>query len=430
MDWRSRSRAIFCLVLVLLSVVLTSCEQKDKLRLLDAARLRELGELPALKSTRNTSLRDEYNRIVQAKGTPVRLTVEEVSDAANAASAISKLYDESLLTALDEKSSALYPVDRFRRRYEHLLEGFRLAMRRPRCDFYIDYRLGFFADMSFIDKAQVCFRLEAFSIAELLDQGDLHQAIGDLGRLFRLVSHLDHEKQLECRLIAAKLRAQALLIVEAIAHHPAAGKAELGALLEIVRQQLAAWPSDADAWIGERAQVMHSYELIRAGYLLDVLTAEELKTYTKDGTLERMAEVAENHLDEDELFYLESIREVIASCEMPFHDRWPTFREIRQRMHEQRNEESFPVFVALLFLSDVEDANRLLAEDRARTEAWAIALSLATDAPRPEYESSPIHGHEYDVTIEAGRVEVWSGNPADRAAVVPRVKTETLKDEG
>ena len=57
---------------------------------------------------------------------------------------------------------------RFRERYEAERQQCREALGRPKCSFGIEYQAGFATDLSRIDVARICARLEAFAAAESL----------------------------------------------------------------------------------------------------------------------------------------------------------------------------------------------------------------------------------------------------------------------
>jgi len=92
-------------------------------------------------------------------------------------------------------------------------------------------------------------------------------------------------------------------------------------------------PGDADAWIGDRALGMWVYEVVRAGKLMDILTPEELQRFSDEGILADLPERVRQTVNEDELYYLETMRKIIAGCDQPFYTRVELFGAIKEELH-------------------------------------------------------------------------------------------------
>jgi hypothetical protein len=208
-------------------------------------------------------------------------------------------------------------------------------------------------------------------------------------------------------------------VLEAIAQHRHCTSDDLHSLYQILTQQLEQWPSDADALIGERAMVLHTYEAIRLGLLMWILTDEEKTVFREERILDGLDRILRETADKDELYYLKAMRKQIAACDRPYIERMKTFVLQAESLKALRSKPDFPFAAARLFLPDLEDFQRKFAVDRARCEAWALALAVAADLPRPEFTVSPHNGLTCEVTRESQRVVVKMGEPNGWQVIVP-----------
>jgi hypothetical protein len=196
----------------------------------------------------------------------------------------------------------------------------------------------------------------------------------------------------------------------------------LAALAAVTRDQLNTWPDDAGAWIGDRALGMHAYELVRAGLLGELLTEEEIERFEAEKILDQLPAAAMRNVNRDELYYLLAMRKVIEGCKRPFFERRSVLAEIADDLQAKRDSLEFPVVAGRILLVDLEGGHAIQAADRARVEAWALALSLAAGDEPSGLEISPLTGKKYLVEREAGVIRVWpSGDrqSGDLPVVVP-----------
>ena len=423
-------------MLVVLAVVCTSCDTRRARNQFDDELIESLGDLPGARQTTHAQLRAEIARITSEGGTPKLLMQSDLPPAENVAVGLSELFAVGSLRHLDERAEKLFPLGRFRfnpivlenvNRFQdqHTVELDRLAaaLRRPACNFEINFRRGFFTGTSFVETVRICARFEAFQVAQRLAVDQPIEAILPLQAMFRLIQLMAAERHVEARLAAAALRADALLVLEAIAQHPLTTRSELVALYQIIQDQLRNWPPDADAWIGDRAMTLHSYEVIRIGQVFMLLTSDEMKIFDAEGMLRNMPSALKRTADHDEYYYLQTMRKILESCRQPFYQRKALFLKIREEFYDLKNTEDFPVAAARLFLTDVERGHAIQARDRALTEIWAIALALAAGFDPPNYRVNPYSGKEYQVLKEAAAVSVWTGEDDDGHIIVPYPKT-------
>jgi hypothetical protein len=403
--------------------------------------LRALGELPGLRQSPLPELHTELAAIEAAGATPVLLTSNPLDDEDNAAALLVELLNDKLVELVLAKADELTPAGRFefhpiqleqairfRRRYDPLLAEVNRAFAERKCNFAIDFRLGFCADRSFVDRCRLVVRMESLHVAERLADELPADALPHVRNMLLIVRRLAEEKHVEARLAAAELRAYALATMESVVQHPAADRQTIETAGDIVQGELSVWPPDGDAWIGDRAFALHSFELIRAGRLMELLTEDEVRIFSDEGILHDLQAATNRNVDADELFYLQSMRRVIEACDRPYYERKALFAEIRKTLHAERNAADFPVAAARLFLPNLEAAHEIQAQDRARTEAWAIALALAVGRERPAYDRNPCSGKPYRKSVEPTRVSVWTDQAGDRPAMAPRFPPATARN--
>ncbi|MEO8494746.1 MAG: hypothetical protein ABI614_06730 [Planctomycetota bacterium] len=224
----------------------------------------------------------------------------------------------------------------------------------------------------------------------------------------------------------AKLRGEALQVLEGIARHPAATRTVHQQLQVLLDRQLERWPDDANAWIGDRAQGMHTYELVRGGYLLSLFTYDEIREFRDETGIEKLAEFVAKNIDQDELFYLRTMRDVVDACRKPHYARGALFRQIENNLELLRGRETYPFVADQLLLLELAQGSRMMALDRARCEAWALALRIAGGETPSEPTANPLTGDDYFVDITDAQVVVDAVDPErdQPAAIVPRLQSE------
>jgi len=377
------------------------------------------GKLPGLKHTTCGDLLDEADRIAEEGGMPEQLGQSEIPATDNVAAGLKGLFPAKKLETILGESEKIFPPKafvfnplqlekaiRFSKKYDAQHRQIRDALRRPQCDFDIDHEAGFAADLSFVDVARIAARLEAFAVAEALAGDDPAGAVEPLSHLLRLATCLDGEKHPTVRLEAAFVRAEGLNVLQSIVEHPKIVRAHLQQLHKIIEGQLTAWPDDADAWIGDRALGMHAYEVVRAGEILSLLNEEEVEQFRQEGSLEQLPAAARRTADQDEFYYLETMRKIIESCDRPYYMRVALFENIRNDLQKRRDSADFPLVAGRLLLPDIEQGHAIQARDRANCEAWALALARGAGCGPPPYEVNPLTGKKYRLIEEEGRIEV------------------------
>lgn len=411
----------------------------------------EYGKLPGLRATPNRQLRDELSRIVAERGTPELLDETTIEPDDNVAVALVDLFAASRIRPILDEAENIFPEGPFqfnpsrlqraigfRKRFEKEWLRARDALYRPQCKFDLAFTAGLTADLKFIDTVWICVRLEAFYAAEALATTNspdhapgrspdlaIDQAIESLTFMLRLAHWLGDERHLVCRLEAAYMRTVCFGLLQAIVAHPELRRAQVERLGGIVRSQLDDWPDDANAWIGERALGMHAYEMVRDGRLSQWLTSDELDAFGEEINASDLAMAAQRNANNDELYYLETMRATINACRQPYYDRLASLHALEDDLAQRRQEADYPFVAARVLLKGIAQRQAVQAEDRANWEAWDIALALA-NGQMPRYEIAPITGKPYVYTVDNGKIVVshFDSNAGDeRQIVVPHGDT-------
>lgn len=396
-------------------LLLVGCAGETK-ESFDLDDLERFGSLPYLKATRDQQLADELARIIEEGGTPEQLTVSDGEQSVG--DVLKQLFPKEQLALIVAQSDELFPprefrfdparleqVITFRRQHERSRLDARKALKQARPHLGIRFVAGFSADTSVIDAVRVCVRLEAFHAAELLAEDNLEDAILAVDQMLALAQCLGAEKHLDARLHAAYLRAEALAVMQAIVTHGKVTREHLLTLLQTVQAQLHNWTDDAHAWIGERAIGLHTYELVRDGALLILLTEDEVKDFEREGDLRILAKAARRNADRDQVYYLETMRQVIEACRKPPYARLGLLNSITSELDAHRGASDYPFVAGRLLLKGLAAAHAIQAHDRANWEAWAVALDMATGGS-PGKAVNPFTGKPYIVAQENSLVIV------------------------
>ncbi len=362
------------------------------------AALESCGRLTNLKNATDPGLRDEWARIVEEKDDPESLCRRRpAEDDKNAAGPLRELFGrrnvkqwldrcEPFFTpkGLTCDSESLERMRLIRERFDAEQAKARDAMRRPRRQFAVNFLSGFGDDLSFVTTVRLLARIEAFSAVGAMAAGRLDEAFDAIEQMMRYADALsDHHPT--ARLQAAGIHREAFATLQLFVLQKDLAPERLKRAAELLRQTLAAWPADDDAWRGDRALGIHAYEMVYQGYADDLLTLNELASLDKKGALDKIVVLPKKAIEEDEAFYLRTMRKVIESCSHPYNERRATLAELERSIDERRREAPYWSIAAELLLPHVFEGLRLQAEDRAVCEAWSYALDESTAArPGPE----------------------------------------------
>jgi len=438
-------------IVLVVTTAFAGCSEEQSIDLTPET-LEKFAALEGMQQSTSEPLRRHYDLLVAEKTTPLDLRKPALTPEQNVAAVFDALFSKSFLSQQLEKSAEMFPRPRFdvdtklleriilfRRRLEPQRSKVAAALSRPQCDFGLDPARGWYADASILDAATVYVRLEAFLAAERLSENDLAAAADAVKRMFHMVGLLSNEMDVRARLLAGNLREEALSVLSATLHHMAADETTAREFYHVIENQLAHWPNDADAWIGDRARNLVSYEAVRKEALFTLLTEPELRRMMLNHRSKNLNATAAEGADSDQLFYLDEMQKILASCNkeeaegrqpVPYFMRRHFFVDLVKAQQRKIEAGEFPLVAAEMFLPHMQQGHALQAADRARTEMWSLALAISLDMPPTKYELSPVSGQKYHVAAEPRNVVVTaygnedsSGNQStawSEAVVVPR----------
>jgi hypothetical protein len=448
--WQSYLRRLLAVsvraALIALLAFATGCNQPtEEEAAIDIAH--RYAELPGLKATTHKGLRDELARLIDERATPklldeardaaladaYRLTTvaADIDDSAgprgatidwqaffaprkleDVAARVDRIYPDGplklhpavLRTAIELRTQHEPQRQRLRRL---LSLGYALQWKHAE---------GLLAEASDTTVLRICSRLEGLAVAEALNDGRPEAALASVRTMFAAAERLAIESRVVSRIVAVQIRADALGALAAVLDHPAAGDKLRREAALLIDAQLQRWPHDRLAWQGDRAAGLHTYELIRDGGLMTLLTGAEKVRFKQLGVYQDLEQSVAQNIDADEMYYLSAMRRLIAVSEKPHHQRIELLQAIRQELLELHQTAQYPVVADTMLLADFEQGFRLQALDRARMEAWQLALRAAETSPAEQTATlnptvNSLTGEPFVLSIENSHVVVDGIDP-------------------
>ena len=405
--------ACSCAALLLAIVGCTQSPQADEAL---AQRARSYLSLPGLRGAQLPQLAAECQKIETARQAPQQL---DAGLSGNRYESLAGVFPALSRGALQCEVNSLWPEVSLRvepgalQRARELLQQqaaarqrFERAMRETSSRAPLRLADALLADDEWLDAIQIGCRLEGFAAADALAEEQPTAALEPLARMLLVSRQLAREMNLNARLAAGELRADALQVVHAIATHPATAAETLQRLQKLLALQLTDWPSDERVWIAERAQGLLTYEVARAGNFTALLAAEQQADLQRKGLLAATATAALRNIDQDELFYLRAMEQQIAAARLPFWQRRTALESLQAELRTRAESGEFPLVAGTLLLAGIDESQRRLAADRTRCEAWLIVLTTVCDFPLGSPPPCPLTGQAYEVHADRERVSI------------------------
>lgn len=360
------------------------------------SQLGDYAELNRTLKTQNEQLQKELSRIQSERGFPLQLqqVEDEIAPSMDLSSLFYSTFDsdwqiESLDKSLAERwppanlefGAKLDEVRAIARNHQTRRKTLRAALRRPSARFKIDFTQGVAADTRWLDVALILARLEAIDIADRIEQGKSNEAIDSLATIFRLAVKLGKTPLLTSRLMAVDVRRIGIEGVRKVASSGEVTVQTRTLLLGLIQDQLSLWPDEKVAWIGDRAIGLHVFEMVRGGEYSTLLPPEELQELDSQGELVDRVHVVQMNVDEDELYYLETMREVLSLCQKPYYQRQKAWDARFRQLETARDAPGFPRVAADYMLPAFLMAQQRMSRDRTRCEVWRMALQESLGQP-------------------------------------------------
>jgi hypothetical protein len=136
-------------------------------------------------------------------------------------------------------------------------------------------------------------------------------------------------------------------------------------------------------------------------------------------SLDELQQAVQANVDNDEMVYLKLMRRLVDACDRPYYQRREVLDAIGQELFELRDSTEYPFVADTILLTDVDKAHRLQAVDRARMDAWLLALQAATsNAPPPSPAVNPLTGEPFRLSVAPARIVVDGIDPGAAERVV------------
>ncbi len=428
---RSASAARLGCLLAIASLTALGCHERTSPKKLTPDKLASYASLPLLRKATHRELQAELRRLEAERATPEALA--RPADSAVLSDGRRPTRDSrirytkelvkllpphrcrSLIAQLDrEFPRAVIGPDRAdQAAYAQLHERwseFRIEaeaiMAQTDFGLYVPIDQGLLADMAIVDLVRAIVRLECLAAIVSLLEEDLPRALVAWetgGHLLGEFAGLPHAVT---RAAAARARVEWLRTGQTLLEAKLVHRDTAATMLIVLEQQLSRWPPDQRALVGDRAVGLHTYELLRDGYWMSLLTMEELRDLRKRNLVEPFIYHVATQLDEDESFYLRTMRRLIAAADQPFYERQPLLTSIDKELESRSGKPEYPWFAADYLLPDLQLLQRWQAVDLELTEALRWTLHVALRQTAPTDLRSPLTGKNWQWTTDVERSTV------------------------
>jgi hypothetical protein len=415
--WANTTQRIVCVCCcAVLMAVTVGCGRSVQPNELLAQRARQLSSLPGLRGTSHPQLAAELQKLETFRQTPQQL---DNGVSGNRYAPFIATYPALSRSAVQREVNSLWPSTSLTlepgalQKDRELLQQQAAARQRlerairetgPRPQLRLSDAM--LADDEWLDAIETGCRLEGLAAADMLAEQQPAAALTPLVKMLHLSRQLSREQNLNARLAAVALRADATQVVHAIANHPAVTPATLLELQKLMALQLTDWPGDENVWIAERAHGLMTYELARAGHFSSLITAAQQADLQRKGLSASTATAALKNIDNDQLFYLRAMEQQIAAAKLSFWKRNPTIDALKIELQIRAEAGEFPLVAGSLLLNGASEIHRQLAEDRTRCEAWLIVLTTVCELPLGSPPPCPLTGQLYEISADREQVAV------------------------
>lgn len=378
------------------------------------AGLKYFASLPGLKASSHALLQAELARLEEEKQTPLQIDAA-LPPAKTKTSSTPPLQDLERAFPLLSRQLVLqqvaeaYPVDGFATtpaqqerakellvRYKHGRALFSQCLPASGSGYGLQTAHGYLAKYDFLDVLEIGVRLSLLSAADHLRSGDFPATIDELQLASEALIPLAKEPSLLARSTATRLRGEWCAASNLLLQSLVLPQDLRLALLQSIRAQQSQLVPAAFHFSAERAAGLLVYEWVRQGSFLSLLSSEEIKTLTDQGLLPATRQAAQQNVDEDELFYLTQMRQLIAASSRPFFSQLETFQKINDELATRQKEGTYPLLAARL-LQDLQAASRWIALDETHLAAQEIALATSLSVRPQSPEICPLNGNKFTV---------------------------------
>lgn len=378
------------------------------------AGLQYFASLPGLKATNHALLQAEYARLEEEKQTPLQIdaalppaktktsSTPPLQDLERAFPLLSRqLVLQQVAEAYPQDGFAMTPAQQERAkelliRYKYGRALFSQCLPASRSGYGLQTAHGYLAKYDFLDVLEIGVRLSLLSAADHLRSGDFPAAIDELQLASEALAPLAKEPSLLARSTATRLRSEWCAATNLQLQSLVLPQDLRQALLQSIRFQQSQLLPAAFHFSAERAAGLLVYEWVRQGSFLSLLSSEEVQKLTDQGLLPATRQAAQQNVDEDELFYLTQMRQLITASSSPYFTQAKTFQNITDQLAQRQKEGTYPLLAARL-LQDLQAASRWIALDETHLASHEIALATSLSVQPQSSETCPLDGSKFAV---------------------------------
>ena len=303
--------------------------------------------------------------------------------------------------ALDFPPVSLEHARRLIARYRPASDLFLMRLRQPTGEFRVGLDQGIVEDTSWVSAALLIARIEVLEAIRAVQEGVPDKSIEPLSDLARLVLRMERCPSLVAHLAAVDIRRWIVCGMRAAAMSDQANRNTHQLLFELSSADRRERQDGRLAWIGDRAAGMHAYEMVRAGEFLSLLSDEEYQALSDRRETMDHALVVRRNVDQDQTYFLKTMRELIERTPQPYYERRVWLDETFEALDRDRAAPRFPSVAADLLLIGITTAQQRLARGTARSDAWHLALAAAIEQPLTEPPTVNVEtGEAFEVLID------------------------------
>ncbi len=413
-----------CLAVVVLLLVFSGCQNSE----VSVAEMVTLAaKLEKTKQSLHTPLQDELRRLSADRALPEQIDGRRnvgVLNPESLAAKIGEILDDAQTERILKRLPDFFPNGRqstsaitlessagFLKFYNNAHQAARRALDGPQSRFQWLAVDGWFADLQFTDRAMALCGLELIAGLDAASRDDAASCVAALSYAGRIIRLLAEEEHLVARMAAVDLREKWLHLVERFVRQPSVQRDDLTLVYELLMRQMAQWPVEETAWVTDRAIGLQTFELVRQGHYLSLLSKAESDELTAEGMHLIKARAVQRYIDEDQVFYLDIMRRLIDLQRFPYFERKKVLDSIEDQIAAAEQLEKYPQVAVEILLPNTLLGLKRIADDRARCEGWALALAKALDTTPPVYVTNPVSGYPYQVLGNETMVEVLGLTP-------------------
>lgn len=296
---------------------------------------------------------------------------------------------------------------------------------QPKARFPVDLESGILADPSWTSTIHCLARAELLEAAHQARLNHISEAVTAAAYALAYADQLNQVPTLPARNTAAAIREETLITLRALLRHPQFSAGQLRTLETVLNQTMQRWPNDTQLWKADRASGLHFLEMIRAGHLASLLTREEYEAMMASGEFAKLSSSISRNLTTDQAFYLDAMKDIVASAERPYYQRAEGLAAIADALNIAQTTNKYPIVSGDFLLSGMHAQQASLSKDKSRMTTWLTAIQAANGHLPKEMPTIDFSGKPVEIQNEPGQVTAsFEGIPGEIPdLVIPKFET-------